>query len=71
MLVFGIDVPLVEVMLFFTIVAVILLIEIIVVIVLQLYQMKQNKRMMKNSLDVAKILLEIKDRELRLRRIKK
>ncbi len=71
MFAFGVDIPLVELMIFFTIIALILLIEIIVVVVLQLYQMKENKRMMRNSLEVAKILLEIKDRELRLRRFKK
>jgi|GEM_PF-4369204 len=71
MLAFGVDIPLVELMIFFTIIAFILLIEIIVVVVLQLYQMKENKRMMRNSLEVAKILLEIKERELKLRQLKK
>ncbi|MBW2963757.1 hypothetical protein KY306_03205 [Candidatus Woesearchaeota archaeon] len=71
MLAFGVDIPLVELMIFFMIIATLLLIEIIVVVILQLYQMKENKRMMRNSLEVAKVLLEIKERELKLRQIKK
>lgn len=71
MFVFGVDVPLVELVVFFTVIAIILLIEIIVVVVLQLYQMKENKKMLKNSLSVAKILLQLKDRELELRKLRK
>ena len=71
MFVFGIDVPLVELMLFFTIIAIILLIEIIVVVILQLYQTRESRKMIRNSLEVAKVLLELKDRELKLREIKK
>ncbi|MCK4589634.1 MAG: hypothetical protein KAT77_04265 [Nanoarchaeota archaeon] len=71
MFVFGIDVPLVEVVLAFTLISIIILIELIVLAIIQIYQMKQNKRMMRNSLEVAKVLLELKDRELRLRRLKK
>lgn len=71
MFVFGVDLPLVEMIIVFVIIAVLILIELIVLMVLQLYQMKENKRMMRNSLDVAKILLEIKDKELQLREMKR
>ncbi len=71
MFVFGVDVPVVELMFFFLVISIILVIEILVVIILKLYKMKENKRMMRSSLEVAKILLELKDRELRLKKIKR
>ena len=71
MFVFGVDVPLVEVVLAFTLISIILLVEMLILAIIQIYQMKENKRMMRNSLEVAKVMLELKDRELRLIQLKK
>lgn len=71
MFVFGVDVPLVEVVLAFTLISIILLVEMLILAIIQIYQMKENKRMMRNSLETAKVMLELKDRELKLIQLKK
>lgn len=71
MFVFGVDFPMVELILIFAIIVMIMLVQLIVLMVLQLYQMRENKKLVRNSVDVAKILLEIKDKELQLREMRR
>ena len=68
---FGIDVPLVELVIGFTVLSVILIAEIIAVMVVLMYQLKANRRMMKKTEEIGRVLLALKDKELRLRQLKK
>ena len=69
MFAFGVDIPLVELLVGIVIVCVIILIEITVVLVMLMYKMRAFKRMHEDSRDLAKTLLRI--RELESRRSKK
>ena len=74
-LMFGVDIPLLQVILVFTVISIILLIEIIVVMLMLMKQAghsKQKQELLKQMMDT---LLEIKDKEIeelaQLRRLKK
>ena len=71
MFVFGVDVPLVELVIAAAVISIILMIEIIVVMILLMRQSKTQKRIAKQNEEVAKLLWEIKDKELSLRKFKK
>ena len=56
--VFGVDLPLVELIFTFSIIAFILLVEVTVVMVILLYQLRRSK-------EISRILLLLEDAELR------
>ena len=63
--------PLVELVIGFTVLSVILIAEIIAVMVVLMYQLKANRRMMKKTEEIGRVLLALKDKELKLRQLKK
>jgi uncharacterized membrane protein len=60
---FGVDMPLVELLIGIVIVSVIILIEITVVLVMLMYKLRTFKRLHDDSRDLAKTLLRIKELE--------
>jgi len=72
MLVFGVDVPLIEVILAFALVTFILLVEAVMVIVLLIKQMNKTKKLSGLVEDLSGTILEIKKAEIEeLDRIRK
>ncbi|MBT4651375.1 hypothetical protein HOC13_02520 [Candidatus Woesearchaeota archaeon] len=65
MLVFGIDVPLVEVIFTLAIIMFIILIEIIVVVVLLINNLKESKKLGELLNNLAKVLLDVKKEEIK------
>lgn len=61
---FGVDVPLVELLVGVIIVSVIILIEITVVLVMLMYKLRTFKRLHDDSKELAKTLLKIKELEM-------
>lgn len=64
MLVFGIDVPLVEVILAFTILVFILFIETVVVLILLVRQINKTKKLSEIVTHLSETFLEIKKKEI-------
>jgi len=72
MLVFGVDVPLLEVILILTIILFLLLIESIVVIFLMVKQMNKSRKLTELVEKMSEVILEIKKAEIEeLDRLKK
>ncbi len=65
MLVFGVDVPLIEVVFILVIVSIIILAEIIVVVILLMRNLKKTKEVGDLLKELSNILLEVKKEELR------
>lgn len=65
---FGVDVPLVELLIGVVIVCVIILVEITVVLIILMYKLRAFKRLHDDSRDLARTLLKIKELELRKKR---
>ena len=64
MYLFGVDVPLVEVMFAFTVIAMIILIEITIILIMLSYQIKASKKLGKNIRRLSYTLLKLEDKEL-------
>ncbi len=64
MLVFGVDVPLVEVLLVITFIIFILLVEAVVVIALLMKNLNRNKKIIEVQQKLSETLLEIKNKEI-------
>lgn len=64
MLVFGIDIPLVEILLIFTIVIFLLLVEAIIVISLMVKHLNKSKQLGDLMMQLSGTLLEIKKKEI-------
>jgi len=62
---FGVDVPLVELMVGILVVSLIVLVEITVVLVMLMYKMRSLKRVHSDSLEMARTLVELKRLESR------
>ena len=65
---FGVDIPLIELLVGIVIVSVIILIEITIVLVMLMYKVRVFKRMHDDSVDLARTLLRIRELELRKRK---
>lgn len=65
---FGVDVPLVELLVGVIIVSVIILIEITVVLVMLMYKLRTFKRLHDDSKELAKTLLKLKEFEVNRKR---
>lgn len=65
MFVFGIDIPLVELIFAFTIIAVIILIEITIILLLMAYQMKNSKKLGGEIKRLSNTLMRLEDKELK------
>ena len=63
MLVFGVDVPLLEMILVFVILVIIVLIEVIVVMFLTMKHMNKSKESHELVSDLAEVLLQVKQEE--------
>jgi hypothetical protein len=68
MFAFGVDVPLVELLIGIVIVCVIILIEITVVLVMLMYKLRSFKRLHDDSRNLAKTLLRLKELETKKRK---
>jgi short subunit fatty acids transporter len=64
MFVFGVDVPLVEIIFAFTIIALIILVEITIILILIAYQMKNSKRLGWEVKRLSNALMRLEDKEL-------
>jgi hypothetical protein len=64
MLAFGVDIPLIEIILVFAIIMFILLVEALVIISLLVKQMNQNKNLSQLLQNLSTTLLEIKKKEI-------
>ncbi len=64
MLAFGVDIPLIEIILVFAIIMFILLVEALVIISLLVKQMNQNKNLSQLLQNLSVTLLEIKKKEI-------
>lgn len=71
MLVFGVDIPLVELLLVFAIITIILLIEAIILVGLFMKQMNKAHKLSEMLRTLAETLLELKNRESKSDRVKK
>lgn len=65
---FGVDVPLVELLIGVIVVSVIILIEITIVLVMLMYKLRSFKRLHDDSKNLAKTLLRIKELETKKRK---
>jgi len=64
MLVFGVDIPLVEIMLVFSIIIFILLVEAIFVIMMQMKHLNKSKKMVELINKLSETVLSIKQKEI-------
>ena len=68
MFAFGVDIPLVELLIGILIVAVIILIELTIVLVMLMYKLRTFKRLHDDSKSLAKTLLRMKELESKKRK---